>query len=111
MTELMSDLLFDEPYYLAINEARWPVCEHLLQAARQTGDIASVLDAGCGPGWFAERMTAKGLDVLGVDARLDLVEEARRRAPKAAFEVFDFDSASLDRPPAAQDATMMARAA
>lgn len=102
----MTDLLFDQPFYLAINEARWPVFERLLAAARQTGPIDSVLDMGCGPGWFAERMSASGLDVLGVDARVQLVIEARRRAPKASFEVFDFDHDNLDEAPEPRDAVL-----
>jgi SAM-dependent methyltransferase len=100
----MNELLFDQPYYLAINEARWPVFEHLLGVARQAGPIDSILDAGCGPGWFAEKMSAAGLKVLGVDARVQLVIEARRRAPKARFEAFDFDRAELDDAPDQQDA-------
>jgi SAM-dependent methyltransferase len=100
----MSELLFDQPYYLAINQARWTVFEHLLAAVRRTSPIESVLDAGCGPGWFADRMTGAGLKVLGVDARVELVIEARQRAPKARFEAFDFDRADLDDAPEPCDA-------
>lgn len=100
----MTELLFDQPFYLAINHARWSVFEDLLTAARQSGPIDSVLDAGCGPGWFAERLAAAGLDVLGVDARQELIEEARRRVPGAAFDLFDFDGAALDSAPRPRDA-------
>lgn len=100
----MAELLFDQPFYLAINHARWTVFEQLLAVARQAGPIESVLDAGCGPGWFADRLAGAGLEVLGVDARIELIEEARRRAPRAAFEVFDFDAAALEAAPAARDA-------
>lgn len=100
----MAGLLFDEPFYLAINEARWTVFRHMLSAARRVVDIGAVLDAGCGPGWFAERLAGLGLDVLGVDGRSELIEEARRRAPGATFEVFDFDGAAIDASPAPRDA-------
>jgi 2-polyprenyl-3-methyl-5-hydroxy-6-metoxy-1,4-benzoquinol methylase len=100
----MADLLFDEPYYLAINEARWPVFERMLAAVRRSGDVGSILDAGCGPGWFAERLAATGLDVLAVDGRPELIEEGRLRAPAAQFDVFDFDGAALESAPAARDA-------
>lgn len=100
----MVGLLFDEPYYIAINEARWAVFQHMLAAVRRVSDINTVLDVGCGPGWFAERLAVLGLDVLGLDGRPDLVEEARRRAPAAKFEVFDFDAAALDAGPAPRDA-------
>jgi SAM-dependent methyltransferase len=100
----MTELLFDQPYYLAINHARWTVFEDLLRAARQAGQIHSVLDAGCGPGWFADRLNQAGLEVLGVDARIELIEEARRRVPDARFDVFDFDGAALQDAPAPCDA-------
>lgn len=102
----MTDLLFDQPFYLAINRARWSVFKELLAAARQAGPITSVLDAGCGPGWFAKRLAAAGLEVLGVDARPELVEMARRRAPAAAFDLFDFDGAALDAAPQPRDAVL-----
>lgn len=45
------------------------------------GDVAGkrVLDAGCGPGFYAEELLARGADVTGFDASPRLVELARDR--------------------------------
>lgn len=92
----MSNLLFDAPFYLAINEARWTVLQRLLAIAKaEIAPIKSVIDLGAGPGWFAGRLADAGYDVLGLEGRPELVEVARQRAPGARFEVFDFDAAPL----------------
>ncbi len=77
-------MLFDEPYYLAINEARWHAA-HAMLLSLPLPPGASCLDVGCGPGWFARRMVDAGLHVVGIDGRADLIAEARRRVPGAAF--------------------------
>lgn len=89
-------MLFDEPYYIEINEARWVAAARLLEALRPL-NLHSAYDLGCGPGWFAARLVQEcGFDVLGLDARTENVAEAARRVPQAAFDVLDFDAASLD---------------
>ncbi|HEX2721564.1 MAG TPA: methyltransferase domain-containing protein [Gemmatimonadaceae bacterium] len=40
---------------------------------------ARILDAGCGPGWYAEQLLARGAQVDGVDASAAMVEHARGR--------------------------------
>jgi SAM-dependent methyltransferase len=40
---------------------------------------ARVLDAGCGDGWYAEQIIARGARVTAVDASARMVEHARRR--------------------------------
>jgi SAM-dependent methyltransferase len=88
-------MLFDEPYYLEINQARWDAVAEELRAWVRRGD-RSCLDVGCGPGWFAGRLAGLGLDVLGVDGRPRLVAEARARAPAASFQALDIeDTASV----------------
>ncbi len=90
-------MLFDEPFYQSINEARWGALAHLLAIADEhIGHIDDLLDLGCGPGWFAARLSQAGRRVHGLDGRIELVEEARLRAPLASFEVFDFDAAAMD---------------
>jgi len=37
----------------------------------------SVLDLGCGEGWLARTLAARGIQVLGIDAVADLIERAR----------------------------------
>lgn len=40
---------------------------------------ARVLDAGCGDGWYAEQLIARGARVTAVDVSVRMVEHARRR--------------------------------
>jgi SAM-dependent methyltransferase len=49
------------------------------------GDVRGrrVLDAGCGPGLYAEELAARGADVVAVDASEPMLELARRRLGEA----------------------------
>jgi SAM-dependent methyltransferase len=103
----VSDLLFDAPFYQAINKARWVALQRLLSVAQEkVGEIRSVIDLGAGPGWFAGRLAEAGYDVLGLEGRPELVEVAREREPGVRFEPFDFDAAALDNVPAPADAVV-----
>ncbi len=63
----------------------------LLAVLRQRGLTGGlVVDLGCGSGLWAEELTAAGYDVLGVDISPAMIEIARRRAPRARFEVGSF---------------------
>lgn len=79
-------MLFDQPYYLEINEARWAAAEKMLASLPP---IETCLDIGCGPGWFAERLVQRGYRVYGVEGRAELTEEACRRVPGAFFVTMD----------------------
>ncbi|TAK64230.1 class I SAM-dependent methyltransferase [Methylobacter sp.] len=83
------NILFDQPYYLEINEARWESAEKIISSLPK---IKTCIDAGCGPGWFAERLAERELVVFGIDGRAELTEEARRRVPKAIFSTIDITS-------------------
>lgn len=83
------NILFDQPYYLEINEARWASAEKIISSLPK---IETCIDAGCGPGWFAKRLVKKGLTVFGIDGRVELTEEARRRVPGAIFSTMDITS-------------------
>ncbi|WP_299955747.1 class I SAM-dependent methyltransferase [uncultured Modestobacter sp.] len=60
------------------------------------GDVAGrrVLDAGCGPGLYAEALLARGAEVIGFDASAAMVELARARVGNRAR----IDLARLDQP-------------
>lgn len=45
---------------------------------------ARILDAGCGSGWYAEQLLARGARVDGVDASAAMVAYARRRLAASA---------------------------
>lgn len=55
--------------------------------AEQVRDIGPVLDAGCGPGWIAGYLHAKGVNVSGIDLSPRMIEHARRQHPDVSFEV------------------------
>lgn len=82
-------MLFDQPYYLEINEARWASAKKIVSSLPS---METCIDAGCGPGWFAERLAKMGLVVFGIDGRVELTEEARRRVPGAIFSTIDITS-------------------
>ena len=62
-----------------------PACLQLL------GDVAGrhVLDAACGPGFYAAELLRRGAQVSGFDHSPRMVDLARRRAPEADIRVHD----------------------
>jgi len=63
-----------------------PACLALL------GDVAGrrVLDAGCGPGLYAEELVARRAEVVAFDQSPRMVELCRERVPAAKVRVHDF---------------------
>src|SRR5487761_259153 len=62
-----------------------PACLALL------GDVAGqrVLDAGCGPGLYAEELIRRGARVTGFDHSPRMVQLSRDRVPAGEFRVHD----------------------
>ncbi|MBC6981843.1 class I SAM-dependent methyltransferase [Caulobacter sp. 17J80-11] len=52
---------------------------------RMPAEKAAVVDLGCAGGVLAERLSSRGLEVVGVDLSAPLLDLARRRAPDARF--------------------------
>ena len=50
----------------------------------------NVLDLGCGEGWLARALSAKGIEVLGVDVVPELIEQARS-ALSGRFELLSYE--------------------
>src|ERR671934_2864340 len=71
-----------------------PMLPHLLALL---GDIAGrvVLDAGCGEGYLARILAARGARVIGIDLSPRLVELARA---KASADAIDYRVADLCEP-------------
>lgn len=80
------EILFDKHYYLEINEARWATAEKILSSLPA---LKTCIDAGSGPGWFAQQLVNAGLNVFGFDGRPELAAEARLRVPEALFATLD----------------------
>lgn len=92
---------------------RWAHLYHLLFGRKLTAEHRSaieaadlqpgekVLDAGCGPGTMAIAMAAKTGDegeVVGIDASMDMIGEARRTAAKESSTA-RFESAAIESLP------------
>ena len=77
-------------------EVKW---EHVKSMLEELGvqPSWSVIDAGCGSGWFAERLAVRGHAIHGVDFSQKAVSLARNRlGARATFEVSSLDSWSVD---------------
>jgi trans-aconitate 2-methyltransferase len=58
----------------------------------------SILDLGCGTGHLTDALAAKGVDVIGLDASLSMVAQARQNFPKRRFQVGDARSFRFEQP-------------
>jgi len=104
MTDPAGIALFDGDMYQQINTARWALAQDVIRELRAQGaGFSTVYDFGAGPGWFAARLCAEGLDVVALEGRKDVAREGQARAPQARFEVFDFDAAAVTSLPAPRD--------
>ena len=59
-------------------ESRRQVTDAAIVEAVLSRSPDSVLDIGCGEGWLARELSAKGIQVTGIDAVAELVEQARK---------------------------------
>jgi SAM-dependent methyltransferase len=80
--------LFDRAHYQAINDARWQAATVILDGLP---DMRTCLDVGAGPGWFTEKLAARGYNVIGVEGRPELAAAARTRVPGTHFAVVDIE--------------------
>jgi SAM-dependent methyltransferase len=72
-------------------------------------DALDVLDAGCGPGLYAEELVRRGARVTGVDASPRMIELARARlGDGASFRVHDLEAPLLWARPASFDLAVLA---
>lgn len=78
----------------------------LISEALQLRPGSRVLDAGCGPGYFAIAFAQRGCVVDGVDISPQMIERARANAATAGVEIAfsTGDLAALDAPDATYDA-------
>jgi SAM-dependent methyltransferase len=59
-------------------------------------NVSSILDVGCGSGENLAALDASGVfELTGVDISREGIELARRRTPKARFELLDIEHAAL----------------
>jgi SAM-dependent methyltransferase len=68
----------------------------LLAELRQRGfENGLVIDLGCGSGILAEKLSAGGFDVLGIDISRAMIALAQKRVPKGAFHAQSLFTADL----------------
>lgn len=79
-------------------ERNRPVLD-LLSRVRK-GDVAKVIDLGCGPGNSTEFLHQHfpNAEVTGIDSSIDMVAAARKRLPNLQFEVADIAQWESDKP-------------
>lgn len=65
---------------------------------------ASVIDLGCGEGWLARTLAAKGIQVLGTDVVPDLTEQARLAG--GDFRLMSYEDVALGKLKATADVTV-----
>jgi ubiquinone/menaquinone biosynthesis C-methylase UbiE len=58
--------------------------------------VIRIADVGCGPGRVAAFMAERGLDVVGVDVSLAMLEVARTAHPKITFEQGRLDALPIE---------------
>lgn len=78
---------------LAYNEACYDLRRHVLDRALRRAGFdprgRSVLDVGCGTGFFTAYYLGRGAHVAGLDLTVASVERLRQRFPEARFEQGD----------------------
>lgn len=95
----MSDpWIFDHPRYGEINRVREPIVRRIAPVlAAFNSRKPTAIDVACGVGYYSKVLDSLGFAVLGVDARKENVEEARRRYPELRFEIFDAEDSHLSK--------------
>ncbi len=79
------EVALDGTAFLQVNRsAAEPLEQHVYDTVRAAGP-ASVVDAYCGVGLHGRHLAREGLDVVGIDADAEAVEEARRGCPEGRF--------------------------
>ena len=89
------DTVFDRANSLAINEAREKKIKEVLKALQALSPVVSAVDMGCGVGIFSKLLGDLGMEVVGVDGRVENVTEARRRYPAMRFVTGDVEDAAI----------------
>lgn len=76
-------------------ESRRLVTDQAIIEAVMGHSPGSVLDVGCGEGWLSRELSARGCDVIGLDAVPELVEAARL-AGSGDFRVMPHEAISAE---------------
>ncbi len=72
-------------HWFSIQEPQSHALYRILIKALAPGRETTLLDAGCGSGYFCDLIEKKGIGVMGLDASEALLELARKRSPRVSF--------------------------
>lgn len=80
---------------------RRAVLDPVMLARVQAAPVGLALDVGCGEGRFCRMLAGLGVDAIGLDPTVKLLEEARRRDPGGRYvrgraEALPFSDAAFD---------------
>ncbi len=92
---MTKSFIFDHPAQAEFMAARREFLGRFLPQWKQKLGLRTVLDVGCGVGYFAASLRDMGFEVSAVDAREANIAEARRRHPGIAFHVADVEDPQL----------------
>jgi len=81
--------IFDLDEAQRLVEARGALLRRFVSDFKERLGLRTVLDAGCGVGHFSSLLQQMGMQVTAFDARVENIEEARKRHPGIAFHVAD----------------------
>lgn len=89
--------IFDHEHTKRITMRRQEFLDRLLRDIGLSLKLETVLDAGCGIGYFANHLAAQGFKVSGFDGREENVLEAQRRTPQVQFYVQNVEDPNLEK--------------
>ena len=87
--------IFDHPAQAEFMAARREFLGRFLPQWKRELGLHTVIDVGCGVGYFAASLRDMGFEVTAVDAREANIAEARRRHPGIDFHVADVEDREL----------------
>lgn len=73
-------------------ESRRAGTDAAIVAACERAGLGHVLDVGCGEGWLARELAARGARVLGIDGSAELIARAREAGGAATYEEISYDA-------------------
>lgn len=88
-------LVFDLKVYEELNAARGAVVTGLIAKLNGVVELRTAIDVACGTGYFSGLLRGLGLEVTGVDGRLQNVEESRLRQPDVRFDRYDAEDPAI----------------